>query len=50
MKVHLFLVSYIQLFRFARDHRGTFDGECPFYCSYSGFNVSMLIFKKINAC
>ncbi|KAF1001784.1 endoglucanase 16-like [Apium graveolens] len=30
------------LFRFARDHRGTFDGECPFYCSYSGFNDELL--------
>ncbi|WOG84767.1 hypothetical protein DCAR_0103951 [Daucus carota subsp. sativus] len=30
------------LFRFARDHRGSFDGECPFYCSYSGSNDELL--------
>ncbi|KAK8503206.1 hypothetical protein V6N12_067592 [Hibiscus sabdariffa] len=27
-----------RLFRFAKDHKKTFDGECPFYCSFSGFN------------
>ncbi|KAJ4951754.1 hypothetical protein NE237_028586 [Protea cynaroides] len=27
------------LFEFARTHKGTFDGECPFYCSYSGYNL-----------
>ncbi|KAK8602406.1 hypothetical protein V6N13_057963 [Hibiscus sabdariffa] len=26
------------LFRFAKEHKKTFDGECPFYCSFSGFN------------
>nr|GMD47566.1 epoxide hydrolase 4-like [Ipomoea batatas] len=25
------------LFKFAKTHTGTFDGECPFYCSYSGY-------------
>ncbi|XP_042486014.1 endoglucanase 16-like [Macadamia integrifolia] len=30
------------LFEFARTHKGTFDGECPFYCSYSGFNDELL--------
>ncbi|KAK6236667.1 hypothetical protein SCA6_012004 [Theobroma cacao] len=27
------------LFEFAKSHKGTYDGECPFYCSYSGYNV-----------
>ncbi|KNA23157.1 hypothetical protein SOVF_027530 [Spinacia oleracea] len=26
------------LFRFAGSLKGTFDGECPFYCSLSGSN------------
>ncbi|KAK8568606.1 hypothetical protein V6N13_106509 [Hibiscus sabdariffa] len=26
------------LFKFAKKHKGTFDGECPFYCSFSGFH------------
>ncbi|KAK9081480.1 hypothetical protein Syun_030804 [Stephania yunnanensis] len=30
------------LFEFAKSHKGTFDGECPFYCSYSGFNDELL--------
>ncbi|XP_021762136.1 endoglucanase 16-like [Chenopodium quinoa] len=29
------------LFRFAGSYKGTFDGECPFYCSFSGFNDEM---------
>ncbi|KHN32163.1 Endoglucanase 16 [Glycine soja] len=27
------------LFQMAKSHKGTFDGECPFYCSYSGYNL-----------
>ncbi|KAK3159264.1 hypothetical protein QOZ80_2AG0147950 [Eleusine coracana subsp. coracana] len=30
------------LFLFAKNHRGSYDGECPFYCSYSGFNDELL--------
>lgn len=30
------------LFTFAKSHKGTFDGECPFYCSYSGYNDELL--------
>ncbi|KAL4650606.1 hypothetical protein ACB098_01G090500 [Castanea mollissima] len=30
------------LFELARTHKGSFDGECPFYCSYSGFNDELL--------
>ncbi|OVA10341.1 Glycoside hydrolase [Macleaya cordata] len=30
------------LFEFAKTHKGTFDGECPFYCSYSGYNDELL--------
>ncbi|XP_062098684.1 endoglucanase 16 [Humulus lupulus] len=30
------------LFQFAKSHKGTFDGECPFYCSYSGYNDELL--------
>ncbi|CAK9313210.1 unnamed protein product [Citrullus colocynthis] len=30
------------LFQFAKNHKGTYDGECPFYCSYSGFNDELL--------
>ncbi|XP_057958736.1 endoglucanase 16 [Malania oleifera] len=30
------------LFEFAKSHKGTYDGECPFYCSYSGFNDELL--------
>ncbi|KAE8731999.1 Endoglucanase 8 [Hibiscus syriacus] len=26
------------LFEFADEHKKTFDGECPFYCSFSGFH------------
>ncbi|GAB2222882.1 hypothetical protein Droror1_Dr00017013 [Drosera rotundifolia] len=26
------------LFKFAKTYRGTYDGECPFYCSFSGYN------------
>ncbi|KAL8236795.1 hypothetical protein R6Q59_017876 [Mikania micrantha] len=31
-----------KLFQFANEHRGTFDGECPFYCSYSGYHDELL--------
>ncbi|XP_044464975.1 endoglucanase 16-like [Mangifera indica] len=30
------------LFNFAKSRKGTYDGECPFYCSYSGFNDELL--------
>ncbi|CAA7400773.1 unnamed protein product [Spirodela intermedia] len=30
------------LFEFANSHKGTYDGECPFYCSYSGYNDELL--------
>ncbi|XP_031278486.1 endoglucanase 16-like [Pistacia vera] len=30
------------LFEFANSHRRTYDGECPFYCSYSGYNDELL--------
>ncbi|GJZ76147.1 endoglucanase 16, partial [Tanacetum coccineum] len=31
-----------KLFQFANEHRGTFDGECPFYCSFSGYHDELL--------
>ncbi|KAK6912880.1 Glycoside hydrolase family 9 [Dillenia turbinata] len=30
------------LFEFAKNHKGTYDGECPFYCSFSGYNDELL--------
>ncbi|RQO92055.1 hypothetical protein POPTR_006G219700v4 [Populus trichocarpa] len=30
------------LFEFAKTHKKTFDGECPFYCSFSGYNDELL--------
>ncbi|KAH7574463.1 hypothetical protein JRO89_XS03G0299600 [Xanthoceras sorbifolium] len=30
------------LFEFANSRKGTYDGECPFYCSFSGYNVLSL--------
>ncbi|KAJ7958417.1 Endoglucanase [Quillaja saponaria] len=30
------------LFDLAKSRRGTYDGECPFYCSFSGFNDELL--------
>jgi len=30
------------LFQFAKSHKGTFDGECPFYCSCTGYNDELL--------
>ncbi|CAA0822741.1 Endoglucanase 16 [Striga hermonthica] len=30
------------VFQFAKTYRGTYDGECPFYCSYSGYNDELL--------
>ncbi|KAH0990251.1 hypothetical protein GBA52_001734 [Prunus armeniaca] len=30
------------LFQLAKSHKGTYDGECPFYCSYSGYNDELL--------
>ncbi|KAL0311807.1 UNVERIFIED_CONTAM: Endoglucanase 16 [Sesamum radiatum] len=29
------------LFFFAKKYKGTYDGECPFYCSNSGYNFYM---------
>ncbi|TQE01452.1 hypothetical protein C1H46_012932 [Malus baccata] len=31
-----------RLFQMAKAHKGTYDGECPFYCSYSGYNDELL--------
>ena len=30
------------LFVFSKSHKGTYDGECPFYCSYSGYNDELM--------
>ncbi|PSS19326.1 Endoglucanase [Actinidia chinensis var. chinensis] len=30
------------LFEFAKTHKGTYDGECPFYCSYSGYHDELM--------
>ncbi|CAN8268342.1 unnamed protein product [Cochlearia groenlandica] len=30
------------LFQLAKSHKGTFDGECPFYCSNSGYNDELI--------
>ncbi|PIN21595.1 Cellulase [Handroanthus impetiginosus] len=30
------------LFQFAKTYKGTYDGECPFYCSNSGYNDELL--------
>ncbi|XP_060178402.1 endoglucanase 16 [Lycium barbarum] len=30
------------LFQFAKSHKGTYDGECPFYCSFSGYHDELL--------
>ncbi|KAF2304265.1 hypothetical protein GH714_029017 [Hevea brasiliensis] len=30
------------LFNFAKSHKGTYDGECPFYCSFSGYNDELM--------
>ncbi|XP_074293058.1 endoglucanase 16-like [Silene latifolia] len=38
---HNLLNKAKSLFSFAGSRRGTYDGECPFYCSYSGFNDEM---------
>lgn len=39
---HISLTLALQLFKFAKTYKGTYDGECPFYCSYSGYNVISL--------
>ncbi|KAL8113459.1 endoglucanase 16-like [Apium graveolens] len=39
---HRLLNKAKSLFKFAKAHKGTFDGECPFYCSYSGYNDELL--------
>ncbi|KVI11930.1 Glycoside hydrolase, family 9, partial [Cynara cardunculus var. scolymus] len=40
------LETAIQVFQFADEYRGTFDGACPFYCSYSGFNYMKYILEQ----
>ncbi|KAJ8557859.1 hypothetical protein K7X08_004625 [Anisodus acutangulus] len=30
------------LFQFSKSHKGTYDGECPFYCSFSGYHDELL--------
>ncbi|KAL8167822.1 hypothetical protein V2J09_009321 [Rumex salicifolius] len=35
---HNLLNKAKRLFTFAKSKKETYDGECPFYCSYSGFN------------
>ncbi|GAB4854017.1 hypothetical protein Ancab_022599 [Ancistrocladus abbreviatus] len=35
---HVLLNKAKSLFKFADTHKGTYDGECPFYCSFSGSN------------
>ncbi|PNX87350.1 endoglucanase 16-like protein, partial [Trifolium pratense] len=30
------------LFDFAKSHKASYDGECPFYCSYSGYNDELM--------
>ncbi|KAK6791502.1 hypothetical protein RDI58_010583 [Solanum bulbocastanum] len=35
LKVFSWFVT--QLFQFAKSHKGTYDGECLFYCSFSGY-------------
>ncbi|XP_020236558.2 endoglucanase 16 [Cajanus cajan] len=30
------------LFHMAKEHKGTYDGECPFYCSYSGYHDELM--------
>ncbi|KAI3682107.1 hypothetical protein L2E82_50139 [Cichorium intybus] len=39
---HRLLNGAKKLFQFAQEHRGTFDGECPFYCSFSGYRDELL--------
>jgi hypothetical protein len=33
---------YHQLFDFANDYRGSYQLSCPFYCSYSGYQVDYI--------
>lgn len=30
------------MFNMAKSQKGTYDGECPFYCSFSGYNDELL--------
>lgn len=32
----------MQLFEFADKYRGSYQASCPFYCSYSGYQVIKL--------
>ncbi|EPS61761.1 hypothetical protein M569_13033, partial [Genlisea aurea] len=38
---HQLLNRAKNLFEFAKKFKGTYDGECPFYCSSSGYNASL---------
>ncbi|KAM7490632.1 hypothetical protein LguiA_033553 [Lonicera macranthoides] len=39
---HSLLNKAKMLFEFAKTNKGTYDGECPFYCSYSGYNDELM--------
>ncbi|QHO16727.1 hypothetical protein HN51_032406 [Arachis hypogaea] len=39
---HSLLNKAKSLFVFSKSHKGTYDGECPFYCSYSGYNDELM--------
>ncbi|KAE8681006.1 Endoglucanase 16 [Hibiscus syriacus] len=39
---HCLLNKAKSLFQFAEKNKGTFDGECPFYCSFSGYHDELL--------
>ncbi|GLJ58685.1 hypothetical protein SUGI_1467820 [Cryptomeria japonica] len=39
---HLLLQRSQSLFSFADRYKGTYGGECPFYCSVSGYNDELL--------
>jgi len=41
------LSSFCKLFEFANKYRGSYQGSCPFYCSYSGYQVKTLTSKSI---
>ncbi|KAK8559010.1 hypothetical protein V6N13_098609 [Hibiscus sabdariffa] len=39
---HHLLNKAKSLYNLADAHKGTFDGECPFYCSFSGYHDELL--------
>ncbi|GLJ24982.1 hypothetical protein SUGI_0478310 [Cryptomeria japonica] len=39
---HLLLQRSESLFSFSNQYQGTYSGECPFYCSYSGYMDELL--------